>query len=89
MALTGPQINASIYGLDKGFGLKDFRTGGYGRANTFTNVAELKFYPAPAGTTADGVTMNAVIEQSAGGLNVNTRKYYTDSTVAQIKSNGA
>ena len=89
MALTGPQINASIYAIDYGYGIKDIPGAFNGRANTFTNVDFIKFYPAPLGLTSNGVTMNAVIEEMPNGLVVNRKRYYTDSTVAQIKSNGA
>lgn len=89
MALTAPRIVASIYGIDNGFGLKDISRANNGRTNNFTNVGQLKFYPAPLGTTSNGVTMQSIIEQSPSGMMAKATKYYTDSTVASIISNGA
>jgi hypothetical protein len=89
MALTAPRIVASIYGYDKGFGLRDLPGATNGRANTFLNVAQLKFYPAPLGITSNGVIMNSIIEQSASGVSANPIKFYTDSTTSQLVSNGA
>lgn len=92
MALTAPQIRASIYAIDRGFGIRDIPGAFNGRANIFVDMAQLKFYPAPLGTTANGVTMNAIIEELPTGLRVNSTKYYTDSTAGatgSIVSNGA
>lgn len=92
MALTGPQIRVSIYAIDRGFGIRDIPNAFNGRANIFCNVDFIKFYPAPLGTTSNGVTMNAIIEEMPNGLRTNATKYYTDSTAGAggtIVSGGA
>lgn len=89
MALTGPRITASIYAIDRGFGPKDIPGATNGRINEFTNTSMLKFYAAPLSTTANGVTMNAIIEEVANGLNQPRYKYYTSLTPAQIISGGS
>jgi hypothetical protein len=43
-------------------------------------------YPTPANTTANGVTMNAIVEVLPTGLNQVSTYYYTTSTVAQINT---
>lgn len=89
MALTGPRITASIYAIDRGFGIKDIPNAANGRVNEFTNTAMLKFYVAPLGVTANGVTMNGVIEEQPNGLNQHRTRYYTVLTPAQIISGGS
>lgn len=92
MALTAPRIYASIYAIDRGFGVRDIPGAFNGRSNTFTNLDFIKFYPAPPNTTSNGVTMNAIIEEMPNGLKVNPTKYYTDATAGAtgtIVSGGA
>jgi hypothetical protein len=43
-------------------------------------------YPCPSGTTANGVTMNSIVEVLPTGLNQTSVYYYTTSTVAQLNS---
>lgn len=84
MALTG-RIVASVYNYN---GNDLPQAGLSGIANSFPS-ANAFFYPTPAGTTANGVTMNSVIQLLPTGLNVNGAKYLTDSTPAQITSAGS
>lgn len=42
------------------------------------------FHPLSPGVSFGGVTCNAVVEVLPTGLNVHSRKYATDSTVAQL-----
>lgn len=86
MAVTGGRITASIYrinGNDVSFaGVKT------GRTYNWPNVG-VQFYDLPPGVTANGFTMNAVIEVLPTGLNQPSTKYYTPSTAAQILSGGS
>ncbi len=43
-------------------------------------------YPCPSGTTANGVTMNSIVEVLPTGLNQVSTYYYTTATVAQINT---
>lgn len=47
-------------------------------------------YPAPASTTANGVTMQSIIEFIPQGLykNGQSDKYYSADTVATLQTNG-
>jgi len=47
-------------------------------------------YPAPPNTTANGVTMNSIIELMPPGLYLNgqSQKYYSADTVATLQTNG-
>ena len=83
MALTG-RIVASIYRK----GINNLVTGGMGRSRTFPS-ALCNTLPADLGVTADGVTMNAVIELLPSGLGNVTKQYWTDSTPAQLITNGS
>jgi hypothetical protein len=83
MALLG-RIVASIYRT----GVNDIPGGNMGRAYTF-NSQQCLTYPAPAATVANGVTMNSIIELLPEGLVVDSKKYYTDSTSAQLVTNGS
>lgn len=86
MALLG-RIVASIYRK----GINDLPNPGpliMGRSYTFNSQSCLT-YPAPAGTTAAGVTMNSIIELLPTGLIVDSKLYYTDSTPAQLVTNGS
>lgn len=90
MALTSPRITASIYAIERNFGgRRDIPGATNGRTNVFTNMTMLQFYVAPLAVTANGVTMNSVIEVYPTGLNQPSVKYYTDSTTAQLISNGS
>lgn len=89
MALTGGRIIASIYRINQ-YDIKNV----LGTPATQGVIENLpgnlcRFYPAPANTTANGVTMNAIIDLLPTGLNQPVTKYYTDSTVAQINTNGS
>ncbi len=91
MAVTGGRITASIYAF--GTGGKEpvpYKEPGTinGRTHNFPNVGTY-FYQAPAGTTAEGITINSVIVLAPTGSNVNGNIYWTDSTPAQLLSNGS
>lgn len=43
-------------------------------------------YPCPSGTTANGVTMNTIVEVIPTGLNQTSVYYYTTATVATLNS---
>ena len=43
-------------------------------------------YPCPSGTTANGVSMNTIVEVLPTGLNQTSTYYYTTATVAQINT---
>jgi hypothetical protein len=43
-------------------------------------------YPCASGTTANGVTMNSIVEVVPTGLNQTSVYYYTNATVAAINS---
>lgn len=47
--------------------------------------------PAPSGLTANGVTMNSIIELLPSGLynNGQSTKYYSADTVATLNTNGS
>jgi len=83
MALTG-RIVASIYR----YNAYDIPNAAPGRTNSFPS-AGCFFYQAPLGITSNGVTINSIIELLPTGLNVPSTKYYTDSTITQLNSNGS
>lgn len=86
MALTGGRIVASIYAINDNDIV--FGSAITGRSNNFGIVGTI-FYATKPGVTANGLTMNAVIEVLPTGLRVNSTKYLTDSTPAQLISNGS
>lgn len=82
MAGTG-RIIASIYRI----GNYDF-PGNVGRLNNLPG-ALTHFYPAPAGTTVNGVTMQTIIELLPSGLQtpgVPNRRMYAAEDVAAIQT---
>lgn len=85
MAVTGGRIPGSIYRING----NDIKFGGAitGRSYNFPNVGT-QIYDLPPGVTANGLTMNAVIEVLPTGLNQQSTKYYTPSTVADILAAG-
>ncbi len=83
MALTG-RVVASIYRS----GVNNYATGGMGRSRSFPS-ALVNIRPADLGITADSVTMNAVIELLPTGLRNASKEYWTDSTPAQLITNGS
>ena len=85
MALTG-RLVANIYGKN-GNALEGQSGTQNGRKNYFSNSGN-QFYPAPTGTTYNGITCNSVIEVYPSGLNVNSEKYYAVETVAELVTNG-
>lgn len=89
MALTG-RIIASIYRINQ-YDLKNSSgaPASAGKSESLPSAMCL-FYPVPGTTTvtAAGVTMNSIIELLPTGLNQQSTKYYTDSTVAQLQTNG-
>jgi hypothetical protein len=84
MAATA-RILASIYAIN---GSALSAAGLSGITNSFPSDLT-HFYEAPAGTTANGVTMGSVIVLLPTGLNVNGKTYWTDSTVSSLASNGS
>lgn len=84
MALTG-RITASIYNRN-GYDLPNAGVDGI-TENFPSNLTQ--FRATKAGTTANGVTMNSIIEILPTGLVVNPTTYLTDSTPAQLVSNGS
>lgn len=91
MAITGGRITASIYAL--GFNGREpvpFKEPGtiMGRTHNFPNVG-CYFYPAPAGTTAEGITIASVIVLVPTGTNQSGTIYWTDSSVSAIVSGGS
>lgn len=50
--------------------------------------ALVKFYAAEANTKSGTVTINSIVELLPTGLNQKGQKYYTDSTVTQLSTNG-
>lgn len=90
MALTG-RVNASIYRKDQ-YDLKSNigAPATMGVPQSFpTNLCN--FYPAPSGTTANGVTMVTIIEELPSGLYNNgmSHKYYTADTITTLNTNGS
>lgn len=82
MAGTG-RVIASIYKIDN----YEF-PGVTGRLNNFPG-ALTHFYPAPAGTTVNGVTMQTIIQLLPSGLGIPGipgRKYYSAADVATIQT---
>lgn len=90
MALTGGRVAASIYRINQ-YDLKNLLGTGPANQGVIYNFPSVQcnFYPAPAGTTANGVTMNSIIEEIPEGLVVNSKKFYTDSTISSLLSNGS
>ena len=86
MALTGRLI-ANIYGKN-GNALESKSGVQNGRTNYFSNTGN-QFYPAPDGTSYNGVTCNSVIEVYPTGLKVNSDLYYAVETVADLVTNGS
>lgn len=84
MSLTG-RVVASIYNRN-GYDLA--AAGVDGITENFPSQLT-QFRAAKAGTTANGITMNSVIEILPTGLNVNPTIYLTDSTVTQLNTNGS
>lgn len=89
MALTG-RIIASIYRKNQ-YDLKSAigAPATQGIDESFPGALCL-FYPVPPTNpvTANGVTMASIIELLPTGLNQPSTKFYTDSTVAQLQTNG-
>lgn len=83
MAATG-RIVASIYSFN---GNPIGRAGLSGISNSFPS-SQTMFFAAPLGTTANTVTINSIIVLLPDGLRVNNKEYGTDSTVAQLQTNG-
>lgn len=82
MALTG-RVIASIYGINgNAVGTAQ------GMYNSFDKT-QVYFYPAPSGTSFNGVTCNSVIVLLPTGLNQQGSKLYTDATPAQLVTNGS
>lgn len=90
MALTGGRVAASIYRINQ-YDLKNLLgTGPAIQGITYNFPAnQCNFYPAPASTVANGVTMNSIIQELPEGLVVNSKYYYTDSTITQLLANGS
>lgn len=84
MALTG-RIIASVYAIN-GVPYKEVGTVN-GRTHSLPS-ADCVFYPAPAGETAEGVTINSIIVLLPTGSRSTGTTYYTDSTVTQLQTNG-
>ena len=86
MAVTGGRITASIYRING----NDIKFDGAitGRTRNFPNVG-VELYDLPPGVTANGLTMNAVIEVVPTGLNQQSTKYYSPSTVAALLAAGS
>lgn len=86
MAVT-ERIIANIYGKN-GNALEKQGTTPNGRVNYFPYNGNI-FYPAPAGTSFNGITCNSVIEVFPTGLNQSSNKFYAVETVAQLVTNGS
>jgi len=83
MALTG-RIITSIYRRDQ----YDIPNALMGRSNSFPSAQCVIFATAP-GETANGVTMNSVIQLLPSGLNQQSVRYYSADTVATLNTNGS
>lgn len=79
------QFLASIYAVQDPLGNYTYLSGTEGHLNSLPSVGT-RCYPADAGTTANSVTMNAVIELLPTGLNIHGFKFWTPSTVTQINT---
>jgi len=90
MALTG-RVISSIYRKDQ-YDLKNAAGGPATQGIPFNlPSAHCLLYPAPANTTANGVTMQSIIELLPTGLyqNGQSHKYYSADTVATLNTNGS
>lgn len=86
MALTG-RIIANVYGKN-GNALEKQGSTPNGRTNYFSNSGN-QFYPAPAGTSINGITCNSIVEVYATGLNQINTTFQCIETVAQLVTNGS
>lgn len=77
-------ILAYIYGIDGPGGSTEIQAAG-GAPNGFA-VQTVHFYPTTQVRGQAQVTCNAVIELLPSGLNQQSKKYYTASTVAQLNT---
>lgn len=82
MAATG-RILASIYAIGG-----NATTGTQGVMNSFPS-SQVLFYQAPISTTVGAVTINSIIVLLPSGLNQPQKFFSTDSTVAQLGTNGS
>lgn len=52
--------------------------------------ALVRFYAAPAGTTAgNNVEINSIVELLPSGLRTDSQRFFTDSTVTELGTNGS
>lgn len=87
MALTG-RIIASIYRIGQNDLKNPAGTPAVQGISHSLPSAQCAFYALPAGTTANGVTMASIIELLPTGLNQPVKKYYTDSSISSLQTNG-
>lgn len=76
---------ASIYAVQPPLGSYTYVGTNEGVTNSFP-VEGTRFFEAKAGTTANGVTMNSIIELLPTGLNVHSFKYWSAATVATLNT---
>jgi len=76
---------ASIYAVQPPIGSYTYTGTEQGVMNSFPTEGT-RFFVADPGTTANGVTMNSIIELLPTGLNVKSFKYWTPSTVADLNT---
>ena len=75
-------FNAYIYGINAAGGTTEIAAAG-GQSNGFPS-ANCHFYPTTEVRGNAQVTCNAIIELLPSGLNQQSSKFYTASTVAQL-----
>lgn len=75
-------FSAFIYGIDAPGGTTEISAAG-GQQNGFAS-AKCHVYPTTAVRGVAQVTCNSIIELLPDGLNQQSRKFYTDSTVSEV-----
>lgn len=78
-------IQAYIYGIDSPGGQTEIASSA-GQLNLFTVGGGIHFYPTTAVRGVAQVQCNSVIEVLPTGLNQISTKYFTDKTLATLKT---